>query len=423
MSATFILELRDKRAKLITAANEITVAAAKDKRSMTAEEAEKWDKIHGETETIAKDIDRLEKQEAANRSVSNPAGNRIIADGGDPAPADAKKEAEHRSKAMSAFLRFGMADLPPEQRQVLAALRADVTPEMRAQSVGTTTAGGYTVAPDTSLYSSIDKALQQFGWFDAAGVNVLRTATGANLPMPTSTDVSNSGALLAENTQATTQDITIGQVSLDSYMYTSKIVLVSLQLLQDAAINVDGFVGEALGERLGRAFATAGTTGTGSSQPNGIVTAATLGKTAAGAAAITYAELLDLKHSVDPAYRKNAKWMFKDSTLLLIKKLVDGSSRPLWQPGISSGIAATNADTIDSDPYVINQDMPAATTGLKSVLYGDFSRFAIRYSGPTTLLRLTERYADYLQVGFLAFQRFDSELLSAGAPIKYLIQA
>ena len=81
-------------------------------------------------------------------------------------------------------------------------------------------------------------------------------------------------------------------------------------------------------------------------------------------------------------------------------------------------------DRIHGYPYTINQSVPAPTTGLKSVIFGDLSKYQTRIALGMTLLRLTERYADYLQVGFLAFARADGDLLDAGTnPVKHGIQA
>jgi hypothetical protein len=76
---------------------------------------------------------------------------------------------------------------------------------------------------------------------------VITTDTGANLPWPTVDDTGNEGAILAENTQVSEQDVTFGQASLDAYMYTSKLVRLSLQLLNDNAFGLEGWLANALG--------------------------------------------------------------------------------------------------------------------------------------------------------------------------------
>ena len=68
--------------------------------------------------------------------------------------------------------------------------------------------------------------------------------------------------------------------------------------------------------------------------------------------------------------------MFNDATLLALKKLNVGSAdaRPLWSMGMADGTPST----IDGIPYVINNDMPSIAAGTHPILFGDFSKFAIR---------------------------------------------
>jgi HK97 family phage major capsid protein len=188
--------------------------------------------------------------------------------------------------------------------------------------------------------------------------------------------------------------------------------------MQDSAFNLDQYIAGRFAERLGRITSTHYATGTGSGQPNGLVTASTLGTTAAAVAAITYNEMLDLKHSVDPAYRGNAKWVFNDSTLKALKQLQDSNGLPLWSPNVATDAPAM----LDNDPYIIDQGMPSLATGNKTVLYGDIAKYHIRDVRGFSMVRLVERYADFDQVGFIAFMRTDADLLDTAA-VKHLIQA
>jgi HK97 family phage major capsid protein len=117
--------------------------------------------------------------------------------------------------------------------------------------------------------------------------------------------------------------------------------------------------------------------------------------------------------------------MFADSTLKAIKLLVDGNGRPLWQPGVSAGIGNKAPDTILGYEYVINQDMPvlpASGTANNFMLFGDFSKYVIRSVKQLSVLRLDERYADYGQVAFIGFARYDGNVIDAGThPIQALV--
>lgn len=416
MSSAYILELRAKRAKLVSDANAITAKAADEKRSMTAEEAEKWDAMHADIEASAKDIERLETQESLNRSIEQPKDNRVIADPVDGGRAD-EPTAEHRNLAFNAWLRRGFTGMDDEQRALMQSIYAA---ELRDQSSGTTTTGGYTVAPDTSMYAAIVESLKAYG-VDEAMFDVVNSATGASLPIPTNDDTANAAALVAENADSgSATDITFGQITVSAYTYGTGVLKASNQFLQDTSVDAVSFIGRKLGERVARKKAALLTTGTGSSQPQGIVTGAASGVTAASATAITYNELLDLQHSVDPAYRQSPScgYMFNDSTLKAIKKLVDGQSRPLWLPGTAS----REPDTINGYSYLINQNMASIAASNKSVLFGDMKKFLVRNVQGFAVQRLIERYAEFNQVGFVGFFRFDSKMLDSGA-IKYLVQA
>lgn len=286
--------------------------------------------------------------------------------------------------------------------------------EARAQSLSNS-AGGYTVP--AGFLNQLEASLLSFGGMREVAT-ILRTAEGNSLPIPTVSDHSNVGAILAENTQVSEQDITFGQITLAAYKYSSKLIRVSAELLQDSAIDLESFIGGALGERIARILNTHFTTGDNSSKPQGI-TASGAGVTTA-AIAITYAELLDLQHSVDPSYRANAKFMMHDTTFKAVRKLVDDQNRPIFQPDIS----AASPGTLLGSPIVINQDCATIAASAKAIFFGDFSKYIIRDVQDFTLLRLEERYADYHQVGFVGFSRHDGRILDAGTdPIKHMVMA
>lgn len=324
----------------------------------------------------------------------------------------AEDERVSSMRAFGNFLRVGIANMTAEDRAVMQRNAVQIN---AAQGVGTGSAGGYTVPQE--FMRQLEVAIKAYGGMrDVA--TVIQTASGADMPFPTSNDTGNAGAILAENAQITGQDVAFGVVTLKSYMYTSKLLLVSYQMMQDTAFDLEAWLAMRMGERLARAENAHFTTGTGSGQPNGVVTAAVSGKvgTTGQTTSIIYDDLVDLLHSVDPAYRKTSKFMLADSTLKVIKKLKDTTGRPLW----SAGVSAADPDTILGYQYSINQDMPAMAANAKSVLFGDFSKYYIRDTQGAMIRRLDERYADYLQVGFFGFQRTDGNLIDAGTnPIKY----
>jgi HK97 family phage major capsid protein len=263
---------------------------------------------------------------------------------------------------------------------------------------------------------------------------VISTETGAVLPFPTNNDTSNTAAVLADAVQESEVSPTFSVVNFGAFKYSSRIVRVSVELMQDSAINLEQFLKDAFAERFGRGFEAAFTTGAGSTAPTGIVTAvlasgatpviaagssANTGGSETGATSIGTADLVSLEHSVDPSYRRRGSFILSDNALKTVKVLLDKFGRPLWQPSLTSGAPAT----ILGYPYVINQSMATVSATHNTVLFGDMSKFIIRKVRDISVLRLDERYADYGQVGFIAFSRVDSNLVDAGThPINILQQ-
>lgn len=416
-----IKELREKQKNLITLAREKLEEITSETPEARAKELEiEHDKIMADYDALeerAKKEERLAKAEAdaEERAKSRRPGL------GDGVGTSGQPDKPDEKRTFKKLMQFGFDGLATEERALASNMLANVTPEMRAQST-TTTAGGFTIPQGFS--GEIDKAMLMWGpMLDPGITRQIDTASGNLLPWPTMDDTSQVGALLAENSQATAQDITFGNVNLNAYMYTSKIILVSYQILQDSAFNLETeIIDPAFGERVGRIINQHLTTGTGTGQPNGVMTAAGLGVTTAAVNAVTADEVINFYHSVDPTYRAspNFRMMFNDSTLLAIRKLKDGMNRYLID-GLRDNGATLNIAGI-SVPYSINQAVASMATGARFMAAGDFSRYVVRRVREYQMLRLVERYADFLQVGFIGFARFDGNLLNANA-VKYMKNA
>jgi len=125
-------------------------------------------------------------------------------------------------------------------------------------------------------------------------------------------------------------------------------------------------------------------------------------------------------HSIDPAYRKRGRFMFNDNTLAYLRKIVDGESKPIWQPTITQNVP----DMILGYPYTINQDMASIGANAKSMLFGDFKNYIIRKVRGDRFKILLERYAETDQVAMVLLRRTDGQVLNAGMnPIKYMVHA
>ncbi|NWN92291.1 phage major capsid protein [Marinobacter adhaerens] len=312
---------------------------------------------------------------------------------------------EQRAQAFDAFLRHGLGEVSQEQRQVLR--------EMRAQGTSPDDKGGYTVP--TQMLNEVHEAMKAYGGL-ASVAKILNTDNGQSLEWPTSDGTAEEGELLGENKEASEQDVTFGIENLGAKKLSSKVIRVSNELLNDSGINVQSFLAERIGSRLGRGEAKYLVQGTGSGtpeQPKGLQASVTETTTAASSSEFSWQEVNALIHSIDPAYRRAANFRlgFNDSTLKLMTEMEDLQGRPLWLPAISDGTPAT----ILNVPYFIDQGISDIGTDAKFLYAGDFDQFIVRRVRYMVLKRLVERYAEFDQTGFLAFHRFDCVLQDAAA--------
>ena len=415
-----LTEMREKQAKLVADARSKLEEIKDETPEARAKEIEsEYDKIMAEYDRIegrAKKEEEIAAREAALETGDprRPTGeDRTV----DPAARDGDKVTVE--SAFRSYLRYGAANLMPEERQILAPMRArESERERRAQATGTDAAGGFLVPQ--GFMAELVKRLSAWGpMLDPGVTRQIETTGGNQIDWPGMDDTGNVGVLLAENTSDTDLDVVFNNRVLDAFKYSTRSIKVSEELLQDSALDIEALIRDAMAERIGRIVNQHLTVGTGTAQPNGIVTAATAGATAAAAAAIAFDDLIELEHSVDPAYRSDpsCRWMFRDTTLKALRKLKDLEGNYIWQPSdVRSGAPAS----LLGYPYSINQAMAAVATATRSVVFGPFNRYVVRRVRELIIKRLVERYAEAHQVGFIGFARFDGEILDANA-VKALV--
>lgn len=417
-----------ERRKLKDQADQLVAKVTGEERDFTKEEREQLAELQTKIVERSKSDDLLKAQADLHAKSTEGGTPRTRADSkpGEKT-SDAEDDGKSREKryrdSFDRYVRHGMASLNEEQRDaMLGHKRLSVSDgqETRDLSSITGAAGGYMVP--TEYVSSIEQAMKAFSGVLEAGPTILSTTTGADLQYPTVNDTTNKGEQVEESQISGSADPAFALVTFKAYLYSSKWVLVPIQLLQDAAFSVESLLTNLLGERLGRIQNERLTTGDGANKPFGIVNSSSLGKQVASGTAITFEELIDLQHSVDPAYRKGAKFMFNDATFAAVRKLKDSDGRPIWFPAAISGISGAPPSTLLGDPYVINTDMASMASGAKSVLYGQMSKYHVRRVREITLIRAVERWIDKGQVGFMAFARWDGRLIDAGTkPIKHIL--
>lgn len=400
MSINKIEELRAARAKAFEDMKDVLSRVDAD-GNMAAEDAQEYDRREHDFDRLNESIERMEKVDGLapkleQRQVSQEEARSVFAE------VDARKvgtdSPEYRA-AFESYIRLGAHGVPVEQRAAL--------------QVGTDSEGGYTVADE--WVRLLVESEREYGIISNLATHFQTSESGTvNVP----TVASNSTSVLtAEEAAFTQSEPTFGNVAFDAYKY-GVIMKVSDELLHDSIFDIAGFMARNAGQSLAVITGTAFATGTGSGQPNGLFTAATTGVTAAGAAAVTTDELIDLYHSVIEPYRSRASWLMKDATLKAIRKLKDTTNQYLWQPGLQAGAP----DLLLGRPVYVDPNAPAMTTGLDSILFGDVSKYWIREVGGTNVKRLEELYAANGQVGFRFDRRVDADLVDSAA-VRVLTQA
>lgn len=416
-----IKELREQQARIATNArakfDEITNSTDE---ARAAEIEREFDTMMADHDKIGGKIERLQKLESAEARANAGDDRRPKGENTEGRGQDDGAKLEYRHVFAKLMCGVSPVDMSAEERQTLQ--RGTSKFESRAQTAGTTTAGGFTVP--TELIPMIDRAMKAWGpMYDEALCTVITTGSGNPMKLPTVDDTAVTAEPHTEAAALTDdggKDATIGQKSLDAYAFDSEFIRWSWELDMDSIFSFEALLSQLIGERLGRTANLQLTTGTGSSAPNGIVTASAAGKTAASATAITADEILDLYHSVDPAYRASpkARFMFNDATLLAMRKLKDGQNNYLITDAPDgSGRLRVGAVTA---PYSINQAMDGLAASKKAILYGDFSKYYIRKVGAPVIGVLRERF--WPDMGIAGLIRFDGEISHSGA-IKHLITA
>lgn len=403
-----LAQLRARRDAKAREAQELNNKYPADQR-MPAAEGEKLDAILAEIEAIDGEIareNRLNQIAGDEQAEHEHALNQATRHGGQ----------SDESAALRAMLAGGLSALTPAQLQASAARQPA---EMRqAMSTTTSTEGGYTVA--TEFSRSLLEAMRQMGGVRAVASNI-RTGTGAQMLFPTADATQEEGEIINENTEVSSLDTTFGQANMSVYMYSSKAIALPFQLLQDSMIDIEAYIRELMKLRLWRIQNRHQTMGTGVSQPRGLVVAAGIGKAGATGqtTSVTYDDLVDLEHSVDPIYRAACGLMMHDDSLKAVRKIKDSYGRPIFVPGYEQGNPGGAPDRLLGRPININQNMDPMGAGKKSILFGDFSKYLIRDVMDLTLYRMTDsRYTLKGQVGFVAFMRSGGNLLDVGGAVK-----
>ena len=186
--------------------------------------------------------------------------------------------------AFESYLRGGFDKMSTKEVEVMK----------RAQSAGVDSEGGYTV--DETMATEITRSMLEFGGVRSVAT-ILTTGTGGVINYPTNNDTANVGEWLSENSAASAQDTVFGNVALNAWKASSDYMLLSRELIQDSAFNIEQYITSLIAERIGRLTNTAYTTGAGTTTPHGVITAASEGAVTDVTLVVDFDDLLKIIQS------------------------------------------------------------------------------------------------------------------------------
>jgi HK97 family phage major capsid protein len=206
---------------------------------------------------------------------------------------------------------------------------------------------------------------------------VIATASGEDLTIPTLTAYSTASLVAAAGTVAASEP-TYSSITLGAYKY-GFLIQAANELVTDAGFDLASHLAQEAGNGIGYGIGNALTNGTGTVEPTGIVTAAGSGVTGGtGVSGVPTADnLIDLIYSLDGAVRRlpGMGIMATGTTIGAIRKLKDTAGNYLYQVGVGQ------PDTFAGVRVVENPHVPSTATDAKSVLAGDLNSYKVRTAG------------------------------------------
>jgi HK97 family phage major capsid protein len=412
MAKSIADQLMERRATLITKAQEIAQRGVTEGRDLTVEEQTSFDQMIGEAGTI---LERAKAMHEGDQRAHDLEKSFRGVTGKDPEERGGYQEGSFGKWAREARVgdHFDVASEHGAEKRAIANRGA----ETRAMSAS----GG--VAAD-SVYAQLWQYAVAGSQLLQAGVDIINTTDGNTLPLPVATvhattgtsnaalpvAISASGAVTANDATITTVNLTVSK-----YGY---LTLVPSELVQDTTFDLEGYISQAAGRELARtiayigaAAAIAGFTTAGVTGPTGTTVSLGNQATAGQGSDLIY----QLFHSVLPEYRTNAAWVMGDPSAALVRQLKSTTSGAgVWQPALSAG----DPDLLVGKPVYIAPQIPTMAANAKSIYFGEWSALKIRIAGGIRFERSNEYAFGNDQVAFRALVRTGAVTVDPNA-VKY----
>ena len=379
-----LIEMRDKRAKAWDATKAFLETHRTERGTLSAEDDAIYNRMDKEIDEYTKEIARLERIEARDAELAKAVSSPIT-----EKPSGAVREKTGR--ASDAYKEDFACILrgKPVLHNVLS-----TSPDVD---------GGYLVPEE--FENQIVTGLEETNVIRSIA-KVITTSAERKIPIAATHSIAQ---WTLENAAYTESNPTFDQKTVDSFKLTD-LVKVSVELLQDSYFDLEAYIVQEFARAFGAAEEEAFCIGTGTGQPTGIFNATNgghVGVTAGSATAITLDNLLDLIYALKAPYRKNAKFLMKDTTVSAIRKLKDNNGAYLWQPSVQ----ADQPDKLLGYALYTSPYVPEPAAGALPIAFGDFHNYWIADRTGRTVQKLIELYAGNGQVGFIATERVDGKVI------------
>jgi HK97 family phage major capsid protein len=278
------------------------------------------------------------------------------------------EQAEHR-RAFHAWFRNGKNGEALPGLAVKAALQSQTDAD-----------GGYVVP--VTMESTIDRVLARYSAVRSlARVIGLSTATYEKL-------VNLGGATAGWVTeQATRPQTNTPQLSKLEFAAMEEYAnpAATQTLLDDASINIEGWLADEVGIKFAEQEGAAFVTGDGAGKPRGFLAYSIVANSSYAWGGIGYIKtgaaanfastapndaILDLIYALKRGYRANAQFLCNDLTLAAIRKFKDTTGQYLWQPSIQIG----QPGTLNGYPIESDDNMPDLGANAFPLAFADWSQ-------------------------------------------------
>lgn len=376
-----INELREKRAKAWETTKSFLESHRTDKGTITAEDENTYNNMMTDIDDLGKEIKRLEKQAFLDKELAKAVNVPITGKPGFGGEEEKLKPARARN---------GYA------KDLIKAMRSNFKQVTNLLQEGVDADGGYLVPEeyDKRIIDTLEEEniMRKLGTkITTSGQHKINIAAAK----PAAAWIEEGGAL-------TFGDAKFAQTLLDAHKLHVAIKITE-ELLYDNAFNLEGYIIDQFGRAMANAEEDAFLNGDGTGKPLGLF-AETGGGTVAQTltAAIKSDDVLDLIYALKRPYRKNAKFIMNDRTLLSLRKLKDNNGNYMWQPSYQAG----EPDKLLGYSIFTSAYAPAA-----AIAFGDMSYYNIGDRGTRSIAELRELFAGNGMIAYVAKERVDGKLV------------